>query len=144
MVAALVTASCNHHTVYHHYEHTSLSGWDRSDTISFAVKPMKQRSVVKREVELRITNAFPLQNMTLIVEQKTLPSGFTRSDTVKCHLIDNKGNILGEGSPLYQYHFPLPDISINENDSLNLRIYHIMERESIPGISDVGFRMTAY
>jgi hypothetical protein len=43
-----------------------------------------------------------------------------------------------------QQEFPLPDISLNEGDSLSVTIHHIMSRETLTGISDVGLLLQVY
>ena len=141
---ALALASCNRKTLYHHYEQTPLGGWEKNDTLLFCVPAAQQRAVVQRAVELRISGAYPFQSLSLVVEQTTLPSHIRRRDTVSCRLINANGTVEGGGVSLYQYQFPLTDISLNEGDSLCIAIRHNMKREIIPGVSDVGIHLTAY
>ena len=144
LMVALAIAGCNHKTVYHHYEHTPLAGWEKNDTLVFCVPAIKQRAVIQREVELRISGEFPFQNIYLIVEYTTQPSHISRRDTVNCSLITKQGKILGDGLSLYHYRFHLPDISVNEDDSLQVCIRHNMKREILPGVAGVGLKLTAY
>lgn len=141
---ALVITGCNRNIIYHHYEPTPLEGWEKSDTLRFTLPAAKKRSVVQRDVELRISANYPYQNITLIVEQTTLPANLFRRDTVNCRLFSPDGNILGQGQSLYQFRFQMPDISLNEGDSLCIQVRHNMKREILPGIADVGIRLTAY
>ena len=141
---ALVTASCNRKTIYHHYEHTPMAGWEKNDTLVFTLPTSKTRAVVQRDVEMRISGGFPFQRLYLIVEQTIFPSNIRRRDTLNCHLIDPEGNIEGNGVSLYQYRFHMSDISLNEGDSLQICIRHNMKREILPDIADVGIRLTAY
>ena len=143
LTVALAIAGCNRKTIYHHYEHTPVAGWEKSDTLTFTVKA-KERAVVQRDVELRISGDYPFQQLNLIVEQTAYPAAIRRRDTLNCSLIDPQGNIGGKGLSLYQYRFHMTDISLNEGDSLCVCIRHNMERESLPGIADVGLRLTAY
>lgn len=143
LTVALAFAGCNRKTIYHHYEHTPISGWDKNDTLTFTVKA-KQRAVIQRDIELRISGDYPFQRLNLIVEQTTYPNGIRRRDTLSCDLIDPQGNILGQGVSLYQYRFHMTDISLNEDDSLCIDIRHNMKREILPGIADVGVCLTAY
>ena len=146
LTMALLTAltACNRQTLYHHYEPTPLSGWERSDTLLFTVDKAKERAVVQRDLELRVTSAYPFQSIHLVIEQTTLPSRIYRRDTISCRLTTPDGRIMGDGINLYQYRFPLSDISVNEGDSLCFHIHHDMRREIIQGITDVGIRLTAY
>lgn len=144
LTVALVMTSCNRKTIYHHYQHTPLSGWEKNDTLLFTVKPAKERAVVQRDVELRTSGDFPFCDLFIIVEQTTFPSNIMRRDTLDCKIFDSKGNILAGGISLYQYSFHLTDISVNEGDSLSFRVRHNMKRDILPGIADVGIRLTAY
>lgn len=141
-VALTTLTGCYRRTLYHHFEHTPLSGWERNDTLLFAVAPATESAVVQREVELRISGEFPFQRLTLVVEQTTLPANVFRRDTVSCDLIDQGGNVLGDGITLFQYRFALPDASVDEGDSLRIAIRHNMKRETLPGVSDVGLKLT--
>ena len=140
----MALAGCNRKTIYHHYEHTPVGGWEKNDTLNFVVPSAKLRAVAQRDVELRISGEYPFRNLFLMVEQTTYPSGIRRRDTLNCELVNPDGSYKTRGVTLYQYRFPLTDISINEGDSLCIRIRHDMKREILPGIADIGVRLTAY
>ena len=144
ITVALVTASCDRKTVYHHYEHTPLEGWEKDDTLFFSTERMPQEAALQRDIELRMADSYPFRNLSLIIEQTTLPSCHTQRDTLDCPLITPDGKILGQGITLYQYRFRLPDISVSEGDSLKLKIYHNMRRETLTGIADIGVRLMTY
>ena len=144
LAVALALAGCNRKTIYHHYEHVPLAGWAKNDTLCFSVSPVSERAVAQRDVELRTSGDFPFQRLLLVVEQTAYPSRICRRDTLNCLLVDPEGNIKGDGATLYQYRFHMTDISLNEGDSLSVRIRHDMKREVLPGIADVGIRLTAY
>ena len=144
LTVALAVASCDRKTIYHHYEPTPLAGWEKGDTLFFAVKPIGQQTTIQRDIELRIADSYPFRSLNLIVEQTTLPSYKIRRDTVDCQFMTPNGKVLGQGITLYQYRFRLPDVSLNEGDSLRLSIYHNMRRETLTGIADIGIRMTGY
>ena len=78
----------------------------------------------------------------IIVKQTTLPSGVSRTDTLSCTLADEDGNILGKGVNYYQHVFPLTNISLSEGESVVIAIRHNMIRETLPGIADVGIRLS--
>lgn len=136
--------SCDRKTIYHHYEHTPLAGWEKEDTLFFAIGRMTHKSTLQRDVELRTADNYPFRSLSLIVEQTVLPSGQMSRDTIDCDLTTPDGNIIGQGITLYQYRYPLPAVSLNEGDSISLRIYHNMRREVLAGIADVGIRLTTY
>ena len=141
LTVALAFASCNRKTVYSHYEHTPLVGWEKNDYLSFSLPPFNQGGTYREEVGLRINGAYPFMGLTLIVEQQVFPSGMTRTDTLWCKLIDADGTIQGEGISYYQYSFHLCDMPLHKGDSLHVQLHHNMKREILPGISDVGLTL---
>lgn len=144
LTVALAVAGCDRKTVYHHYEHTSLEGWEKEDTLLFSVERMAQEATLQRDIELRTTDSYPFRSLSLVVEQTVWPSGQMQRDTLDCDLRTPDGKVAGQGVTLFQHRFPLSAVSLNEGDSLCLRVYHDMKRELLPGIADIGIRLTAY
>ena len=138
----LSTVGCKSRTVYHHYEHTATTGWEKDDTLFFHVPRQQQGVVLHEAVELRTNSRYPFLGISLIVKQTTLPGGVSRTDTLSCTLADEDGNIKGKGVNYYQHVFPLADISLSEGDSVVIAIRHNMIRETLPGIADVGVRLS--
>ncbi|EFC70658.1 gliding motility lipoprotein GldH [Prevotella sp. oral taxon 299] len=133
--------SCKRNVVYHHYQHTSIAGWERNDTISYAIPRLKTSGIYSINVGLRVTNDYPFTGLSLVVERKVYPSKDIRVDTLNCMIIDSKGNVEGKGVSYYQYDFPLSTLRLEKGDSLALVVRHAMKREILPGISDVGIML---
>jgi gliding motility-associated lipoprotein GldH len=81
-------------------------------------------------------------SLQLIVEQQLLTSGKLRADTLTCSLIDLQGTPLGDGVSHYQYLLPLNSLMLHQKERLRVAIRHNMKREILPGITDVGIRLT--
>ncbi|MCI6160871.1 MAG: gliding motility lipoprotein GldH [Prevotella sp.] len=139
-MAALLT-SCEFKTVYDKYQHTPLAGWEKNDTLFFSVPKMPHAGDFRMEVGLRTDESFPFRSISLVIEQRLYPSNIVMTDTIRCELTNQKGYIKGNGVNFYQYKFPLKDIRLNRGDSLQVSIRHAMRRETLPGISDVGFKI---
>ena len=149
-VAATLFA-CNRKTVFAQYEHTPLNGWERNDTLKFLFKPSESIPLYndtigeydfKESVELRINNSYPFKSLYLEVVQTRLPAGITQTYTVPCHLVNQRGLFKGKGVNYYQYHFHFADLKLRSQDSVQIFIRHNMKREILPGVSDVGIRIT--
>lgn len=138
----IVCVSCTQEVVYNQYEPTSIKGWERNDTISFKTKPMEEAGSYLEEVGVRINGDYPFTGLSLVVEQTVVPSGETYTDTLSCKLADSNGNILGYGINHYQYLFPLTTIRLEKGASLHVAIRHCMKREILPGISDIGLKLS--
>ena len=141
LTVALALTSCNRKTIYSHYEHTPIAGWEANDSLTFDVKPITTEGIYDETVGLRISSAYPFMGLTLIVDQQ-LPVGIHYIDTLHASLIDHDGTIQGLGISFFQYDFLLRSLPLNKDDSLHICIRHNMKREILPGISDVGITLT--
>lgn len=66
----------------------------------------------------------------------------TYNDTINCEIINDKGILVGQkGISNTEIRQAITAFRLNRNDSMHVTIRHIMSRESLPGISDVGIRL---
>ena len=137
----LLLASCSGNTVYDHYNHTSVLGWDRGEVLTYDVPRMKQEAKYATSLGLRVSGAYPFQSLTLIVEQTVIPGRKTTRDTLNCQIYDSKGTVKGEGISYFQYHFLVSEKDLKQGDSLHVTVRHDMRREIIPGVSDIGIQV---
>lgn len=151
LVVALATtgifSSCYQSTVFDEYAHTPIAGWEKNDTLSFEVPPLYEAGHYQESIGLRITGAYPFMGLTLIVEQtiyhnKQKMMAESKRDTVNCQLIDQNGASKGQGISYIQYNFPINVYPMHEGDSIHVAIRHDMKREILPGVSDIGLKIT--
>ena len=142
MCMGMVLVSCHDNTVYSQYESTPVRGWERNDTLSFDIEPMQETSLYAEEVGVRITGNYPFKGLSLIVEQTLYPSNKTTTDTLNCALIDDTGHANGKGINHFQYLFPLTTLKLNKGESVHVAIRHCMKREILPGITDIGLKLS--
>lgn len=140
-LSATILAACSTNTVYDSYEHAPVSGWEKNDTLVFDVPRMTAAGNYRQQIGLRMTGTYPFTSISLIVEQKVIPSGRVLTDTLKCQVTDERGNFLGQGISAYQYSFDLKELTLNSGDSLHVTVRHNMKREILPGVSDIGLEM---
>lgn len=142
-----ILSACSGSTVYDEYAHTPIAGWEKNDTLSFEVSPLLEPGHYKQSLGLRITGAYPFMGLTLIVEQavyhrnRKIP-GECKIDTVNCQLIDKNGVSKGQGISYYQYNFPINIYQMHQGDSIHVAIRHDMKREILPGVSDIGIKIS--
>lgn len=141
ITVATTLVSCNRKTVYDHYAHTSLTGWEKSDTLTFKIPPFAVKGHYKEDIGMRIDDKFPFTTLCLIIDQTIMPSNLTRSDTIYCRLYDKEGNVKGRGISFYQYNFHFNDVAVEAGDSIEIKVRHNMKREILPGISDIGIKI---
>lgn len=135
-------AACTGNKVYDKYEHTPIAGWEKNDSLTFDIPRMKAPGTYQAQLGLRINGAYPFMGLTLIVRQTVYPGQRTRTDTLRCQLIDENGNAYGQGVNFYQYHYLVNALTLRQGDSLHVSVRHDMKREILPGIADVGFQLS--
>ena len=139
LAVALALTSCNRNTLYSHYEHIPIEGWERSDTLNFRLTDIPQTGTYTEELGLRISTAFPYTALTLIVSQLAKASDLERTDTLTARLTDDDGNLNGQGGiDHHQYAFTLSAVKLQQGDTLTIAVRHAMRRESLPGICELG------
>ena len=142
MCMGMAFMSCDNSTVFNHYESTPVRGWERNDTLIFDIAPMQETNLYAEEIGIRITGEYPFKGLSLIVEQTVRPSNTTLTDTLSCDLVDDIGYAHGKGINHYQYLFPLTTLKLNKGEKVHVAIRHCMKREILPGITDVGLKLS--
>lgn len=142
LTVATALPSCDRKTVFDQYDNTPIAGWERNDTLTFGPVKISTTGAYAETIGLRTNGGYPFQSLCLIVEHEILPQGTTTVDTLNCSLIDRDGTVKGKGVGYYQYGFPMKDRLLNHGDSIYVRIRHDMKREIMPGITDVGIKIS--
>lgn len=142
LAAAVILTACQRNTLYDQYGHTSATGWDKNDTLTFHVPRLTDGGLFSRELRLRINSSYPFRALTLVVEQTVFPDHTVRTDTVNCPLSNADGSRPVRGVGFYQYAFPIPPVRLEKGDSLKINIHHYMKRDILPGITDIGIHIS--
>ena len=142
MCMGMTLMSCDNNTVFNHYESTPVRGWERNDTLTFNIAPLQETSLYMEDIGVRITGEYPFKGLSLIVEQTVYPSNTMITDTLNCNLVDDIGHAHGKGINHYQYQFPLTTLKLNKGESVHVAIRHCMKREILPGITDIGLKLS--
>jgi gliding motility-associated lipoprotein GldH len=132
--------SCDNKTIYDEYRHTTVTGWEKNDTLFFEMQPVAENGYYSEELGLRINSAYPFTGLCVIVEQYI--SGkkeiVSKTDTVTCRFFDKNGNLKGNGISNYQFNFHVSSADLKKGERVRFCIRHNMKREILPGISDIG------
>lgn len=143
LVALAFMASCDESVALDAYRNVSGNSWSRGDTIVFSTDTIARQGVYGESVGIRLSADYPFSNLSLIVEQTVSPRDTARIDTLLCSFTDKRGRPGGTGISYRLYEFPMAAIRLDEGDSLRVKIRHDMRRETLPGIADVGFRVSS-
>ena len=147
MVIAMGATSCSDPRTYDHYKSVSLQGWSRKDTLTFDI-PRQWEGNYQLDLCLRPAQTYPYRNISMIIERKVIYDRQRKkreksyNDTINCEIINDKGVLVGQkGITSTEIRQVITSFRLNRNDSMHVTIHHIMNRESLPGISNVGVRL---
>jgi gliding motility-associated lipoprotein GldH len=138
----LLLSSCTGNTLYHHYKSLPAEGWERSDTVCFEMPKAEEDIDGSLFIGLRTVANVGIQDIVLAVEQCSDSAGVLRRDTIRYTLNDAEGNALAGGINCHQYENMQLPFHIQKGEGRTVRIYHLMTRELVPGIMDVGIRVS--
>lgn len=142
LIVLLGLMACDDKAVYHHYKPTLLAGWGKTDTLTFNIPPLEATASYQFSVGIRTVVTFPYQSIWLVVRQYLNQYKFSRIDTIECKLANSKGDVTGQGIINYLHTFPLYTQTLYKGQTGKIRIYHIMRREELPGISQIGIKIS--
>lgn len=119
-------------------------GWWREDTLTFTVDTLQPATRYAVTLSLRTAAApdvYPYTDLTLAVRH-------TETDTLRLTLATARGDDEGRGTSLYQYDFLIDTLSIDSTiisptTPLTISVFHLMRRDPLPGIRDVGVQLRA-
>ncbi|MBF1442604.1 MAG: gliding motility lipoprotein GldH [Prevotella pallens] len=147
VIIVLALVACNDSRVYDKYQSLSIDGWGRTDTVTFNV-PRQEEGIYNMDLGMRVFQNYPYKSITLIVERTVIRTQHKKQtsqsyqDTVVCNVIDNEGRLVGKrGITTSAIEQRIGIFPLQRNDSLKVSVYHIMSKELLPGISDIGIQI---
>ena len=138
----LLCMACTRHTLIHSFRAIPEEGWRRSDTLVFTLPPSPDDAEYALYIDLRLHNRFPYRELWLAVEHHLPDSSLISRDTLCYHLSDESGNLCGQGINLLQYETHAGTLPLRTGVETQIRIHHLMRRETLPYIMEVGVRVT--
>ena len=137
----MLISSCIGDTLQHQFVHINKEGWNRNDTAVFTLPPAKENGQHCISTEIRTTSSFPYQKLYLVREILLEKPLAVHRDTI-CMDTGTRG-ILEEGKGVSLMSFSHNDstLFLNEGQSGNIRLYHIMSREQLKHITEVGIKL---
>lgn len=144
---AISSISCDDPRTFDSYKAVEVNGWQRNDTATFKVERQWEGTYCM-DLGIRANQNYPYKNISLIIERtviaskkKKLPNK-TYQDTITCRIIGDDGRLVGKrGITNSEITHHVCSFVLERNDSLNIAVRHIMSKEQLQGISDVGIRL---
>lgn len=137
--------ACHTDTKYHVYQSVpGKNGWLKQDSLTFNLPSSISAGEYRMEIGVRNTGGYPYRDIWLSVTRMEglLPA---QTDTVHIYLADENGHWGHENAigGLYQQTFicEKPIVLLNDSVECCFRITHLMRKNPLPGVSDVGIRL---
>ena len=141
LLLVLLLASCDRNTLMHSYQPLKENCWDSADTVTFSLPVLTTDDNCSVLIGLRVTNSFPYEMLIMEVEQRYQHPIAHRVDTVFYQLTDQSGDFTEKGINYFQYETQGLTIDLKKGQTGEIRIRHLMHREVLPGIMDVGIHV---
>lgn len=134
-------SACIGETYLHQYQPVGEEGWNKADTLTFPLSPLSADTLFDTHVGLRITPNFPYSKLWLAVRYDLKNPDTIYTDTLCLELSDTLGVMKGRGVTRLQYEHPALPLRLKEQQSGQLRIFHLMKKEILPDVCEVGLRL---
>ena len=141
LIYILLLASCDRNTLMHTYQPVKGNCWDRTDTLTFNLPDLTTDDNCSVLVGLRVTNSFPYEMLIMEVEQNYQNPMGHRVDTIRYHLAEESGDFTENGINYFQYETQGLPLDLKKGQTGEIKIRHLMHREILPGIMDVGIHV---
>ena len=140
LLVVLLTA-CTGRVIYYKYQPVPQTVWSSDKPILFNIDSVRHEGDYKFQLSIRTGSSFPFQALWIVVEQHWTNPTTTRLDTIICPISDDRGNFTGQGISVYQQNYDIGTYTISKGSKAKIKISHIMRREQLPGVTDVGLQM---
>lgn len=143
LVAAALAAGCQREgrTLVHQYRALPQASWSAFDTLHFELPPAPQTTDYVFSLGLRLRNTFPYEEIWMVTEMEMEKPSVVLRDTLRYLTIHPDGSPRGRGMALQQDEQPLCTLQLFRGQHGRLRLYHIMSREVMPDVANIGFKV---
>ena len=146
IVAALIFASCRseHRVLYHQYRSMDIDGWETQNVMTFDIDSIPKDMQCRMAVGLRVTRDIQFQKIYLLVDQCWENPKMVKRDTVEVKLTDVMGNLEGDGIYIYTTEVDFDNnLSLKRGQTATVSVSHIMRRNLLFGVRDVGLKLVS-
>lgn len=130
--------------IYHVYQSVNPKGWERQDTLHFSI-PIEVESKYLLELEIRHLTDYEYKELKLALCHNLMDSTKRATDSLCISMANDEGRWQGIGiGSIYQLKDTLPITHRIPPGNYQIGISHAMQKSSIPGIHDIGIKITPY
>ncbi len=127
-------------TLVHEYRQVKGgAGWNVRDTITIPVPPVSRAGDYVLGVGMRVDNRFSWEGVWVEAELQADTPRVHYTDTLFVRFYDEKARPVADGVSLLQVEVRADKpVSLSQGQRGRLRLRHLMRRETLPHITDVG------
>ncbi|MCM1107619.1 MAG: gliding motility lipoprotein GldH [Clostridium sp.] len=141
-VLATLVSACGDVMPYHAYRSVPGGMWSKADTLKFDDLPVLSDSGrYDLYVDLRTTEDFPYTGIYIGVLSRPGSAFAWQRDTVHCVVRSATGRPSGRGFTLRHSGSRLYRLLPSADRHPQVRLFHIMRREDLPGVGEVGLKI---
>ncbi|MBP5219634.1 MAG: gliding motility lipoprotein GldH [Bacteroidaceae bacterium] len=137
----LFSACSDDKTLLHSFHSIENSKWEKDDTAKFTLPAVWTDRKVEVQVEVRTNSRYPYQTLWLKAEHNFADSTKYVKQSVKCTILNETGDIQGNGISTVQYAYPIGTFNIKKGQESTIKITHNMRSELLNGIHDIGVKI---
>jgi len=143
VLSVLLMFACDRTRVYEEWHDMKDMVWIEDSTYSFTFEVEDTLSLYNLNFGIRNTNFYPYQNIWLLTSIDGEQNGFSYQDTIQLVLANKSGKWFGKRSAsIYTYVTPLyRQLPISKGGEYTFSIKHGMRKDSLNGVSSIGFRI---
>ena len=133
--------SCLGNMSFHEFKHLSHDEWNWTDTLEYVLSDSTLEGEYECFVSLRLTPDYPFRELWIAAETDLSHPTYIKRDTIRLAFEEESLGIFRKGVNLSQEDCLVGKIPIRKGQTGRIRLYHLMSRETLPCISDVGVWM---
>ncbi len=143
LLVALLLDACvqDDGTLLHHYETPHGKEWQSADTLTYSIPLVQETADYTFSLGMRLGIDFPYSGVGLVAETRLSEPDALWSDTIHYEAMAADGLPGGTGITLQQGEQPFATHRLLRGQTGEVRIFHIVDVESLPNIVDVGLKV---
>ncbi|MCD8303386.1 MAG: gliding motility lipoprotein GldH [Prevotellaceae bacterium] len=143
-LACFLLAACGkggEHVALHHYVNPHGEGWSAQDTLHYSLPPVNATADYELSLGMRVGNLFPYAGVWMVADLSLHNPERQLRDTLYFVTMQEGGMPQGTGINMQQSEQRLLSVRLTEGQSGDIAVYHIMRRETLPSVLDVGVKL---
>lgn len=111
--------------------------------MTFSIPEVNKSGNYSFSVGLRMMPDFPFKNICIVMQQKYQEPDYLHRDTLRFEMTDENGNLGGDGLASLSFEKEFVQTKLHKGQHGTVSLYHIMAKETLPNIKDVGLKMSS-